>query len=125
MLRTTNKKQISLLLQKMKENPSIAGGFSRDSKEAVTAFWNDAVVDLNSAGPPTKSIAEWKKVDISKYHIIVYVMYMFLFKIKVWIDQKRYTIKKLLNITDNVLEQVVGHQSVVDSLPLKKLFTNL
>ena len=108
----------------MKENPSIAGGFSRYSKEAVTAFWNNAVIDLNSAGPPTKSMAEWKKVDTSKYHIIAYVIYMFIFKIKVWIDQKRYTKKKLLNITSNVLEQVVGHQSVVDSLPLKKLFTS-
>ena len=42
----------------MKENPSIAGGFSRYSKEAVTAFWNNAVIDLNRTGPPTRSMAD-------------------------------------------------------------------
>ena len=46
----------------MRENPTIAGGYSKHSKDVVAAFWSKLVEDLNSVGPPIKTTAEWKKV---------------------------------------------------------------
>lgn len=57
-----NKYQTTILLQRMQENPSIAGGYTKDSKEQVASFWKALNEELNSSGPPVKSIFEWKKV---------------------------------------------------------------
>lgn len=48
----------------MRENPNIAGGYTKDSKDAVSAFWSATINDLNTAGPPIKTVAEWKKESI-------------------------------------------------------------
>lgn len=53
---------MTILLQRMQENPSIAGGYTKDSKEQVASFWKALNEELNSSGPPVKSIFEWKKV---------------------------------------------------------------
>lgn len=46
----------------MESCPSIAGGYSKITKEESASFWEDAITSLNSAGPPKKTLAEWKKV---------------------------------------------------------------
>ena len=46
----------------MRENSSIAGGYSKESKENVVVFWKKIPIELNSAGPPVKIVMEWKKV---------------------------------------------------------------
>ncbi|XP_055907590.1 uncharacterized protein LOC129947817 [Eupeodes corollae] len=65
----TNKKQMETLVDLMEKNPDIASGYSKKSKEEVTRFWKIVDRELNSTGPPVKSIFEWKKVwsDKKKY----------------------------------------------------------
>ncbi|XP_049302102.1 uncharacterized protein LOC126762800 [Bactrocera neohumeralis] len=58
----------------MAENPDLAAGFSKQGKDRQEALWKETAADLNSAGPPTKTVSEWKRV---------------------WNDQKRYVRKKL------------------------------
>lgn len=71
----------------MEANSDIARGYFKGSKEALTRFWRKAEVELNSIGPPSKCIAEWKKV---RYHFQDrYFIYVFVY-FKVWADQKKY-----------------------------------
>ncbi|XP_036342309.1 uncharacterized protein LOC118751598 [Rhagoletis pomonella] len=64
----------------MAENPDIGKGFQKENKEKVLAFWKKLHDSLNSMGPPSKSISDWKKV---------------------WIDQKRYVRKKAVQNAQN------------------------
>ncbi|XP_067615184.1 uncharacterized protein [Eurosta solidaginis] len=64
----------------MAENPEIGKGFQKKSKDKVLAFWKKLNNSLNSMGPLSKSISEWKKV---------------------WIDQKRYVRNKAVENTKN------------------------
>ncbi|XP_053968974.1 uncharacterized protein LOC128870385 [Anastrepha ludens] len=60
----------------MEGNPAIARGFFKGSKEEAARFWEKVNVQLNAAGPPIKTIVEWKKV---------------------WADQKKYVRQKVAN----------------------------
>ncbi|XP_036341051.1 uncharacterized protein LOC118750438 [Rhagoletis pomonella] len=62
MAKTTNKTQLELLVQLMDSQPGIARGFFKGGKEELAKFWRSAEIKLNSAGPPMKTVAEWKKV---------------------------------------------------------------
>lgn len=53
---------MGILVNMMEENPAIARGFFKGNKEEPTRFWEKVNVELNAAGPPTKTIVEWKKV---------------------------------------------------------------
>lgn len=46
----------------MAENPDLAAGFSKQGKDRQEALWKETAADLNSAGPPTKTVSEWKRV---------------------------------------------------------------
>ncbi|XP_053960583.1 uncharacterized protein LOC128864849 [Anastrepha ludens] len=46
----------------MKEHPDIANNFTRSAPNEVELFWENVREELNSLGPPSKSIAEWKQV---------------------------------------------------------------
>ncbi|XP_067648035.1 uncharacterized protein [Eurosta solidaginis] len=76
MSKSTNKQQIELLIDLMQSHPEIAQGCFKGGKEALHRFWRKAEEELNSAGPPAKCIAEWKKV---------------------WADQKKYVRQKAAN----------------------------
>ncbi|XP_065370347.1 uncharacterized protein LOC135962375 [Calliphora vicina] len=73
MSKTTNKKQLEMLLDAMQTHPGIACGMYKGSKEELNRFWRNLEAELNSAGPPQKSVSEWKKV---------------------WCDQKKYVRQK-------------------------------
>ncbi|XP_073843020.1 uncharacterized protein [Musca autumnalis] len=64
---------MEILLSTMQAHPGIARGMYNSSKEDLNRVWRNLEAELNSAGPPTKNIAEWKKV---------------------WCDQKRYVRQK-------------------------------
>ncbi|XP_067614614.1 uncharacterized protein [Eurosta solidaginis] len=59
---TTSRDQFKCLVSKMKEHPDIAKNFTRNATNEVEQFWEGVRDDLNSLGPPSKTIAEWKKV---------------------------------------------------------------
>ncbi|XP_017473418.1 PREDICTED: uncharacterized protein LOC108364305 [Rhagoletis zephyria] len=69
MSKTTNRNQLEILINLMQGNPGIARGFYTGSKDDLNRFWRKAEAELNSAGPPSKNVAEWKKVwaDQKKY----------------------------------------------------------
>ncbi|XP_055838228.1 uncharacterized protein LOC129906465 [Episyrphus balteatus] len=69
MTSSTTKNQMETLVGFMEKNPDIASGYTKKSKEEVTSFWQTVERELNSIGPPIKSILEWKKVwtDKRKY----------------------------------------------------------
>lgn len=48
----------------MEKNSDIANGFTKRSKEDVMKFWKNLEKEINSFGPPIKSVFEWKKVFI-------------------------------------------------------------
>ncbi|XP_053949331.1 uncharacterized protein LOC128857605 [Anastrepha ludens] len=77
----TTRQQYASLLELIKEKPEIAQGFSKCSKEEVTVFWQNVAKQLNSIGPPTKDVSNWKKV---------------------WLDWKAYIKRKL---SENKREQ--------------------
>ncbi|XP_055920026.1 uncharacterized protein LOC129951743 [Eupeodes corollae] len=85
MSKSINSKQSDMLLNKMQENPEIARGFVKESKDKINAFWKRITLELNSAGPPIKTEFEWKKV---------------------WNDQKRYVRKKAA--TNKMYERGTG-----------------
>ncbi|XP_036330126.1 uncharacterized protein LOC118742278 isoform X2 [Rhagoletis pomonella] len=60
--RTTNREQFALMAERMKLNGGIAKSMSNEPPEVVSVFWTSLSTDLNALGPPTKSLAEWKKV---------------------------------------------------------------
>ncbi|XP_067648136.1 uncharacterized protein [Eurosta solidaginis] len=60
--RTTNREQFSLMVERMKLNKDIAKNISKQPPDVLSVFWTSLGTDLNALGPPTKSIAEWKKV---------------------------------------------------------------
>ncbi|XP_054745392.1 uncharacterized protein LOC129249786 [Anastrepha obliqua] len=60
MKRTTTREQFKGLISRMKERP--AKKFTRSSPNEVEQFWESVREELNSLGPPSKSISEWKKV---------------------------------------------------------------
>ena len=57
-----NKNQSCRLFDAMRRNPGIACGYSKDDKATIKGFWNQLTADLNSYGPPSKNVPEWKKV---------------------------------------------------------------
>ncbi|XP_046803754.1 uncharacterized protein LOC124419187 [Lucilia cuprina] len=71
--KTTNKKQLEMLLDAMQTHQGIACGMYKGSKEDLNRFWRNLEAELNSAGPRQKSVSEWKKV---------------------WCDQKKYVRQK-------------------------------
>ncbi|XP_017469218.1 PREDICTED: uncharacterized protein LOC108361166 [Rhagoletis zephyria] len=62
MKRTTTREQFKCLVSKMKEHPDIAKNFTKNAPDLVERFWESVREELNSIGPPSKTIAEWKKV---------------------------------------------------------------
>ncbi|XP_073812091.1 uncharacterized protein [Musca autumnalis] len=74
MTKVTNRKQLDILLSSMQARPDIATRMNEVNKEELKVFWCNLEKELNSAGPPSKSIAEWKKV---------------------WTDQRRYIRQKV------------------------------
>ncbi|XP_067625340.1 cilia- and flagella-associated protein 44 [Eurosta solidaginis] len=62
--KSTNKQQSELLVDLLQSHPAIAQSCFKGGKEALHRFWCKAEEELNSSGPPTKCIAEWKKVLI-------------------------------------------------------------
>ncbi|XP_067644808.1 uncharacterized protein [Eurosta solidaginis] len=60
--RTTNRERFSLMGERMKLNEDIAKNISKQPPDVLSVFWTSLGTDLNALGPPTKSIAEWKKV---------------------------------------------------------------
>ncbi|XP_054730976.1 uncharacterized protein LOC129239489 [Anastrepha obliqua] len=60
--RTTTREQFKGLISRMKEHPDIAKNFTRSAPNEVEQFWESVREELNSLGPPSKSISEWKKV---------------------------------------------------------------
>lgn len=75
----------------MDSQPGIARGFFKGGKEELAKFWRSAEIQLNSAGPPMKTVAEWKKVHkcISmNYRFLMHILIKFL--LQVWVDQKKY-----------------------------------
>ncbi|XP_058975034.1 uncharacterized protein LOC131806875 [Musca domestica] len=73
MSKTTNKKQLDILLTSMQLHSDIARGWFKGGKEELNRVWRNLEAELNAAGPPSKSVAEWKKV---------------------WADQKKYVRQK-------------------------------
>ncbi|XP_075151558.1 uncharacterized protein LOC142241543 [Haematobia irritans] len=69
MSKTTNKKQLDILISTMQLNVDIARGWSTRNKEEVNKVWRKLESELNAAGPPSKTVPEWKKVwcDQKKY----------------------------------------------------------
>ncbi|XP_017479975.1 PREDICTED: uncharacterized protein LOC108369387 isoform X2 [Rhagoletis zephyria] len=67
--KSTNKHQLEILVNLMQSHAEIARGFYKGGKEPLNRFWRKVEKELNSAGPPSKCIAEWKKVwaDQKKY----------------------------------------------------------
>ncbi|XP_075165429.1 uncharacterized protein LOC142237864 [Haematobia irritans] len=67
--KTTNKKQLDILISTMQLNVDIARGWSTRNKEEVNKVWHKLESELNAAGPPSKTVPEWKKVwcDQKKY----------------------------------------------------------
>ncbi|KNC23600.1 hypothetical protein FF38_02222 [Lucilia cuprina] len=59
--KTTNKKQLEMLLDAMQTHQGIACGMYKGSKEDLNRFWRNLEAELNSAGPPEKSVSKWKK----------------------------------------------------------------
>lgn len=63
----TNKKQFQLMIGMLEENPAAAKGLkfaesANFGRDQYTEVWNEIAAKLNSAGPPTRKIAEWQKV---------------------------------------------------------------
>lgn len=56
--------QLQLLVKHMEDNPEFARGIPvfGSSKFSAEEEWKTISQKLNSVGPPTRSIAEWKKV---------------------------------------------------------------
>ncbi|XP_055904992.1 uncharacterized protein LOC129940627 [Eupeodes corollae] len=71
----TNKTQYQRLLDLLQENPEIAQGYTKATKEEVAAFWDTVKEELNSLGPPLKDASSWRKV---------------------WLDWKAYIKRKLV-----------------------------
>lgn len=53
----------------MQAYPDIACGMFKGSKDELNRIWRNLEAELNSAGPPSKNITEWKRVwnDQKKY----------------------------------------------------------
>ncbi|XP_073831635.1 uncharacterized protein [Musca autumnalis] len=117
MSKFTNKAQMQHLVTVMESNPDIARGFHKGNKEALTRFWQKTETELNSMGPPTKCITEWKKV---------------------WADQKKYVRHKaaqnlkqkkgtgggpnkeqLLSATEEAIYNLIGMKSSVEGVTAK------
>lgn len=118
----------------MLENPSIAQNYTKQNKATVMAFWNELHVALNSAGPPTKTVFEWKKVLIVNNRVHGLLILYWTFN-KVWNDQKRYVRKKCaknkqesqatgggpnktvpLTATEESVLQIIGGNEAVEGL---------
>ncbi|XP_058448988.1 uncharacterized protein LOC131428948 [Malaya genurostris] len=66
-LKVTNRNQFEAMVSHMEKNPHIAKGqrfaeTANISKTNYNVFWNRLTADLNSLGPPIRSIMEWQKV---------------------------------------------------------------
>ncbi|XP_036330125.1 uncharacterized protein LOC118742278 isoform X1 [Rhagoletis pomonella] len=92
--RTTNREQFALMAERMKLNGGIAKSMSNEPPEVVSVFWTSLSTDLNALGPPTKSLAEWKKV---RKLIIYKPILLNLNYFQVWSDFKSSIKKKLSN----------------------------
>jgi len=60
----------------MKENADIGRGHTSRAPSGILIFWEEATKELNSLGPPSRELKEWKKV---------------------WTDYKAFVKKKLVN----------------------------
>ncbi|XP_058832484.1 uncharacterized protein LOC131690598 [Topomyia yanbarensis] len=66
-LKVTNRKQFECLVAHMEKNPAIAKGqkyaeAASCSKAKYNEVWNRLSMELNSLGPPMRSLMEWQKV---------------------------------------------------------------
>ncbi|XP_070134776.1 uncharacterized protein [Drosophila bipectinata] len=56
------KTQDSILVDFMKKNLTMAKGYKKGNKESNNYKWAELLTLLNEAGPPTKSMDQWKRV---------------------------------------------------------------
>ncbi|XP_055626915.1 uncharacterized protein LOC129768980 [Toxorhynchites rutilus septentrionalis] len=62
----TKKNQFSLLLNVMEQNPDVARGCKDVSRDSANALWDTIAESLNSLGPPTRTVTQWRKVWTDK-----------------------------------------------------------
>ncbi|XP_055376992.1 uncharacterized protein LOC129609129 [Condylostylus longicornis] len=60
--RTTNQNQYRALVDFMKKYPDIAKGNSTKSSTELQGLWSNLQKQLNSMGPPSKDVTQWRKV---------------------------------------------------------------
>lgn len=92
--KTTNKKQLDILLTSMQLHSDIARGWFKGGKEELNRVWRNLEAELNAAGPPSKSVAEWKKVCTTKFDLYNAQMTKMQNLFQVWADQKKYVRQK-------------------------------
>lgn len=67
-IRVTNRKQFTLLVERMEEHPSVARGqkfcqASGINREMYNDVWKELTKALNSLGPPIRNEKDWQKVS--------------------------------------------------------------
>lgn len=63
----------------MEKYADIATGFTKRNKEEVNTFWKGLEKEVNSFGPPVKSLFEWKKARLLLLLLFACAYYCYLF----------------------------------------------
>ncbi|XP_061396669.1 uncharacterized protein LOC133332284, partial [Musca vetustissima] len=87
--------QLRALVEYMEENPEFARGVPifGSSRQSLEDHWKKLVFKLNTMGPPSRTIAEWKKVS-QKTRLTIYLSDRHYYLLT-WADLKSRTKKKI------------------------------
>ncbi|XP_036338352.1 uncharacterized protein LOC118748136 [Rhagoletis pomonella] len=66
MSKTTNRKQVEILISLMETKPDIARDFHKGNRKEVSRFWRNPEVYQTPQTHPKKNTTEWKKVWTDK-----------------------------------------------------------
>lgn len=64
---SANAAQLSILTSFMENNHGLAKSYNSQSaqgRQEATHLWEQLKLQLNAEGPPTKTVAEWKRVRL-------------------------------------------------------------